>query len=137
MLRRDWKPFLAPIGRAMTTRVSLADIVLWLEVVRPHVELDALDWGTNPLQRRADEAKQSDLLSFGADAVLADEERRSKFSRALAAARASATTTLRADVGLCFSDDLAAQSFVLPADLLQFVWRELDEVEMSVYASEP
>ncbi|WP_156747720.1 hypothetical protein [Methylosinus sp. 3S-1] len=117
--------------------MSLADVVLWLQAARPHTDLDALDWGANPLRRGVDEIEQIDLLSFGADAILADEVTRSKFVSALTALRASAATTVRADVALCFAGDVAAQSFLLPAVLMQFLWRELDEVEMSVYASEP
>jgi hypothetical protein len=120
----------------MARVVSLADFVVWLRAARPHTELDALDWGANPLRRDADEIEQIDLLSFGADAILADEVTRSKFASALAALRASAATTVRADVALCFDGDVAAQSFVLPAALMQFLWREFDEVELSVYASE-
>ena len=119
----------------MATPVSLADIVLWLKLARPHADLDTLDWGVAPLRRSMDASRSIDLLSFGADAVLATEETRSKFSTALAVLRASATTTLRADIAVCFADDTAAQSFLLPSDLMKFVWRELDEVEMSVYST--
>jgi hypothetical protein len=121
----------------MATRISLADIVLWLKVARPHGDLDAMDWGVAPLRKIADDSRSFDHLSFGADAVLATDETRSKFSIALAELRLGATTNLRADIAVYFADDAAAQNFLLPSDLMKLIWRELNEVEISVYSTEP
>ncbi|MBY6244022.1 hypothetical protein [Methylosinus sp. Sm6] len=119
----------------MAALVSLADIVIWLKVARPHGDLDAVGWGVAPLRKIVDVTTQIDLLSFGADAVLASDETRSKFSAALAELRASATTILRADIAVYFADDRAAQNFLLPPDLMKLVGHA-DEIEISVYRTE-
>ncbi len=119
----------------MTTKIQSSDIVLWLRVRRPHPDLRASDWGASPLRSVIDDANETDLLSFGADEILVNEETLSSFLRALTELRSLSDATVVASVAIYFDQAKVMQNFLLPSDFMRAMGDKLDEVEISVYST--
>jgi hypothetical protein len=77
-----------------------------------------------------------DLISFGAEAILEDDETISKFLKALSELRHEHAVRVLADVAVCFDARFAAQNFLLPSRLTNAIALHFDDIEISVYITQ-
>ena len=121
----------------MTTQISLSDVILWLKVSPRCENLSQRDWNVPFIQCLSETSPMGDvdLISFGVEGILEDDETTSKFVKALSELRHQRAVRLLVNVAVYLDAGFAAQNFLLPLRLTNAVGLHFDEMEISVYAT--